>query len=708
MIERRDPGPDFAWPRHQAAEALAALAVHLHWQSAGRALETTPPATPGDAGAPLDGWLARAAAGLGLEAEAVEASYAGRESALLGGGPALLGLPAGGVLALVGRSGRRLRILTPGGRVLRIAVEPVADLWASTCESSVTGTVDGLLDSSGAQGRRRRRARRVLLAERLAGVRLGNLHLLRLPPGSSFPRQMRRAGLDRALAGFVGTYLMGYLLLLGAWWALGVGVLSGHLVPDALVAWGLLLLGGIPFRVAGVWAMARLAVGFGALLKRRLLVGSLELSSEEVRGQGAGRFLSRVLECEDLEALTRNGGFLALAGGIELALSGTALGFGAGGPMHGGLLALWCLLCLVLGGRLLHLRYAWTVSRLRLTHDLIDGLVGHRTRLAQEDRERWHDGEDRLLAPYHEASRRFDRVKAWLVSAVPRGWLVLGLVGLLPGFLAAGSSRGRLALSVVATLTAYRGFGKLAEGLSHLAGAWIAWREAGTLFHAARRTEIAPAALSALGPRPGATGALLEAVDLSFCHPARDHAVLDRCQLCVEPGARVLIEGSSGSGKSTLAALLAGLAAPRSGLILVDGLDRNSLGPEAWRRQVALAPQFHENHVFTETLAFNLLLGRPWPPSAADLAEAREVCQELGLGDLLVRMPSGLQQIVGESGWQLSHGERSRLYMARALLQGAPTVILDESFAALDPENLDQALDCALRRVPTLLVIAHP
>ena len=51
-------------------------------------------------------------------------------------------------------------------------------------------------------------------------------------------------------------------------------------------------------------------------------------------------------------------------------------------------------------------------------------------------------------------------------------------------------------------------------------------------------------------------------------------------------------------------------------------------------------------------------------------------------------MPAGLLQIVGETGWQLSHGERSRLYIARALLQGAAVLILDESFAALDPETL--------------------
>jgi ABC-type multidrug transport system fused ATPase/permease subunit len=109
-----------------------------------------------------------------------------------------------------------------------------------------------------------------------------------------------------------------------------------------------------------------------------------------------------------------------------------------------------------------------------------------------------------------------------------------------------------------------------------------------------------------------------------------------------------------------------------------------------------------------DTFAFNLLMGREWPPRPADLEEAAEVCRELGLGPLLDRMPAGLQQMVGESGWQLSHGEKSRLYIARALLQRAELVVLDESFAALDPESLRQALHCVLGRARTLMVIAHP
>ena len=56
-------------------------------------------------------------------------------------------------------------------------------------------------------------------------------------------------------------------------------------------------------------------------------------------------------------------------------------------------------------------------------------------------------------------------------------------------------------------------------------------------------------------------------------------------------------------------------------------------------------------------------MGRAWPPRPADLQEAEEICRELDLGQLLDRMPGRMLQMVGDTGWQLSHGEKSRLYL---------------------------------------------
>ena len=81
----------------------------------------------------------------------------------------------------------------------------------------------------------------------------------------------------------------------------------------------------------------------------------------------------------------------------------------------------------------------------------------------------------------------------------------------------------------------------------------------------------------------------------------------------------------------------------------------------------------------------------------------------MGLGDLLDRLPQGLDTLVDEAGMRFSGGERHRIALARVLLQGAPIVLLDEPFAALDPITerglLDTLLDVFADR--TLILVTH-
>ena len=200
---------------------------------------------------------------------------------------------------------------------------------------------------------------------------------------------------------------------------------------------------------------------------------------------------------------------------------------------------------------------------------------------------------------------------------------------------------------------------------------------------------------------------IMDANDLSFTH-ATGRTVVDKINLRIEEGDSILLEGESGSGKSTLVSLLCGLRESSSGQLKSLGLNQSELGILRWRKRIACAPQYHENHMLSAPLLFNLLMGRTWPPTREDTVEAQAICNELGLGPLIAAMPAGLSQMVGETGWQLSQGERSRVFLARALLQGGDLVVLDESLAALDPETMQMALACALRRAKTLLVVAHP
>jgi ATP-binding cassette subfamily B protein len=510
----------------------------------------------------------------------------------------------------------------------------------------------------------------------------------------------------------VASFAAEYFLLILSWWLIGLSVLSGHLDHGWLLAWALILLTLVPFRVLSTWLQGVLAVNGGAIFRQRLLFGALRLRPEEIRHKGVGQFLGEVMESEALELLVLLVGFQGLTAAIELIAAEIVLSQGVGRGVELILLPLWLAVTLFLGMRYFRQRQRWTEARLSMTNDLTERMVGHRTRLAQEAPQHWHDDEDEALARYLEASEEMDGAAVQLTAVVPRGWLLVGMLGLTSAFVGSHGSNIALAISLGGILLAYRALKRLSSGLISLADAVIAWQQVSPLFQAAGRAQLhgspAIALTSVAETDENGAHAVMEAHELVFRYQDRGEPVLKGCSLIVRRGDRLLLEGSSGGGKSTLTSLLVGLRVPQSGLLLLHGLDRQTLGDEGWRKRVVSAPQFHENHVLTETFAFNLLMGRRWPPHEEDMREATTICSELGLEPLLSKMPAGMLQMVGDTGWQLSHGERSRVYIARALLQDAEVMIFDESFAALDPENVRLALECVLRRARTLLVVAHP
>jgi ATP-binding cassette subfamily B protein len=286
--------------------------------------------------------------------------------------------------------------------------------------------------------------------------------------------------------------------------------------------------------------------------------------------------------------------------------------------------------------------------------------------------------------------------------------MVIGLAGLAYPFIVAQPTQAQLLIGLGGVLLASQSLNSLADDMLTLITGMLAWQQVEALVKVAGVNGEAVAPPVQKSTTPDGEAPVLMARNLVFRYRERARPILRECSMKIQEGDRLLLEGPSGGGKSTLAALLAGLRRPESGLLLLKSLDLRTLGSDEWRRKVVVVPQFHENHVFTETFAFNLLMGRRWPPLPEDLDRAEAICRELGLGNLIDRMPAGLDQPVGASGWQLSHGEASRLFIARALLQDADLVILDETFGTLDPENLQRAMQCVLNRAPTLMVIAHP
>ena len=697
-----------SWPLERLGEALEALGRSSKLSNGSAHITQIPDHLDDEA---LGGWIVSNADQLNLEAQSVFASYAELEHVIRGIGPALIRIRAGNdvrFLALLTSGWPHAVLVDPSLRKRKVSTKIICSALREPFELPLTPQLDQLLENVGVARRRRGKARQAILRERLSAITIGGFWALRLPPGAGFFRQLRHARVPRDTAVLALAHAVQYALSLLAWFVIGRAALQGRLDYATLVAWAMLLLTTIPLRVLTTWKQGVSAIRAGGLLKQRLLYGALRLDPDQIRHQGAGQLLGRIIETEAVETMALHGGSQGLLAVIELTMAAVVLTMGSGGGQHAGLLLIWTGLALLTGWNYLDKRRHWMERRMSITNDLVESMVGHRTRLAQEPREHWHDAEDRSLEHYFRSSKHMDRIAILLLTLVPRGWLVIGIAGLAINFARGSSSTGLLAVGLGGVLLAYSALRRMAAGISQLSDAVIAWQQVALIFHSGALKNSESTAVGVLNDTPQTGEVLLDGRDLAYRYTDRTEAVISGCDLRIKTGDKLLIEGPSGGGKSTLASLLVGLRQPDSGLLLLRGFDRRTLGDANWRRLVVSAPQFHENHVLSETFAFNLLMGRRWPARPEDLEECEAVCRDLGLGELLDRMPAGLNQMVGETGWQLSHGERSRLYIARALLQRADLVLLDESFAALDPENLRRALTCVLNRVQTLVVIAHP
>jgi ATP-binding cassette subfamily B protein len=161
--------------------------------------------------------------------------------------------------------------------------------------------------------------------------------------------------------------------------------------------------------------------------------------------------------------------------------------------------------------------------------------------------------------------------------------------------------------------------------------------------------------------------------------------------------------GPSGAGKSTVLSLVERFYDPVEGTIELLGTDITTIKRTELRAMMGYVEQ--DAPVLAGSIRDNLLLGSP---NATD-EDCVEVLRQVNLSEVLNRDPAGLDAPVGEAGVMLSGGERQRLAIARALLAGAPILLLDESTSSLDGAN-EQLMREAIDQVATnrtLIVIAH-
>ena len=179
--------------------------------------------------------------------------------------------------------------------------------------------------------------------------------------------------------------------------------------------------------------------------------------------------------------------------------------------------------------------------------------------------------------------------------------------------------------------------------------------------------------------------------------------VLDGVNFTAREGEVTALVGPSGSGKSTCARLAARLWDVTEGTIRVGGVDISTVDPEALLTDYSMV--FQDVVLFDDTVMENIRLGK----RGATDEEVRAAAEAANCGEFIRRLPQGYDTPIGENGAKLSGGERQRISIARALLENAPIVLLDEATASLDVEN-ETKVQGALSRLlagKTVLVIAH-
>ena len=191
---------------------------------------------------------------------------------------------------------------------------------------------------------------------------------------------------------------------------------------------------------------------------------------------------------------------------------------------------------------------------------------------------------------------------------------------------------------------------------------------------------------------------------VGFAYPEAGGESLSEISLMIAPGERIGIIGRVASGKSTLGRLICGLYEPTAGSYRIDGLDSRQHQPHDMRAQLRFVGQDAE--LFSGTIRENLLIGSE---NAGD-GEIALAIEQSGVGAFLGKDANGFDFHIGERGSRLSGGQRSFLVLARALVEPARLLFLDEPTGAMDSHSEKHFVDHlrgSLAPQQTLIIATH-
>ncbi len=200
----------------------------------------------------------------------------------------------------------------------------------------------------------------------------------------------------------------------------------------------------------------------------------------------------------------------------------------------------------------------------------------------------------------------------------------------------------------------------------------------------------------------------IEIENLSFTYPETDKVILSNINLTINAGENLALVGVNGAGKTTLVKLLSGLYKPTSGSIKVNGIDISEFNRDEYYKSVSAV--FQEARIMPCSVLENVSM---LPLEESDIEKFNFCIRQSGLYERIQKLSEKentlLVKNVNENAVELSGGEIQRLLLARAIYKEAPTLILDEPTAALDPiaENEIYLKYSEISKNKTSIYISH-
>lgn len=195
----------------------------------------------------------------------------------------------------------------------------------------------------------------------------------------------------------------------------------------------------------------------------------------------------------------------------------------------------------------------------------------------------------------------------------------------------------------------------------------------------------------------------IELENVYFKYNDAKNNALDGISLSVKPGEHIALVGPSGGGKTTLASITARFLDADKGSVKIGGVDVKDISKEELMNTVSFV--FQDSKLFKTSILENVRMAKP----DATREKVLQALHDAQCDDILEKLPSGIDTVVGTKGVYLSGGEQQRISIARVMLKNTPILILDEATAYADPDNEAKVQTAfnVLSKGKTVLMIAH-